>query len=210
MELTNNQLSAINQLRQWRVGALFMEPGTGKTRAAIELIRQCTDVDYILWIGPLRTIRTEQGIGSIQDEINKWGGFGVEAGYYGIESIGASSRIYVNIMESLQKYKCIFCVVDESLKIKNAFAKRTKRVLEIGKLCSYRLILNGTPLTRNIVDMWAQMEFLSPKILNMTLAKFKRTFCKMKVISKSINGRKYWEKEFITGFANLDYLHSLT
>ena len=48
MELTSNQQSAISQLRHWKVGALFMEPGTGKTRAAIELIRQCPDVDYVL------------------------------------------------------------------------------------------------------------------------------------------------------------------
>ena len=210
MELTSNQQSAISQLRHWKVGALFMEPGTGKTRAAIELIRQCPDIDYVLWIGPLRTIRTEPGISSVPDEVDKWGGFGADAGYLGVESIGGSSRIYLNAMEEVQRHKCVFCVVDESLKIKNANAKRTRRVMEIGKLCSYRLILNGTPLTRNIVDMWAQMEFLSPKILNMTLAKFKSTFCKMRIISKSINGRKYWEKEYITGFTNLDYLHSLT
>ena len=39
MNLTKQQEEAINHLREWRVGALFMEPGTGKTLAAMELIR---------------------------------------------------------------------------------------------------------------------------------------------------------------------------
>ena len=69
MELTSNQQSAISQLRHWKVGALFMEPGTGKTRAAIALIRQCPDVEYILGSGPLRTIRTERGISSVPDAV---------------------------------------------------------------------------------------------------------------------------------------------
>mgnify|MGYP003317508415 CR=1 FL=1 len=68
-------------------------------------------------------------------------------------------------------------VVDESLKIKNIEAKRTQRILELGKHSEYRLILNGTPVSKNVLDLWTQMEFLSPKILNMTYNHFKNTYC---------------------------------
>jgi len=207
--LTNQQSEAIAHLQEWRVGALFMEPGTGKTRVAVELVRQCHDVDFVLWIGPLRTIRTEGNNPSVTDEVAKWGDFGVPALYVGIESISASERIYLDVLEEVSRYKNVFCVVDESLKIKNEAAKRTKRVIEIGKCCQYRIILNGTPLSRNITDMWAQMEFLSPKILNMSHSQFINTFCRTRTVTHRIGRTKVWEKTIITGFENLDYLHSL-
>lgn len=208
MTLTAHQNEAIEHLRQWRVGALFMEPGTGKTRATLEIIRQC-DTDFILWIGPLGTIRTRDGIASISDEIAKWGGVPAPIRFVGAESISASDRIFMETMAEMKAYRNVFCVVDESLKIKNADAKRTRHIIELGNIARYRLILNGTPLCRNIVDMWSQMEFLSPQILNMTHRKFVETFCRTKTITHKVGGVKIWEKTVITGFENLDYLHSL-
>ena len=51
--LTIQQQQAINHLNEWRVGALFMEPGTGKTRAAMTLIN-ATPCTECFWVGPLR------------------------------------------------------------------------------------------------------------------------------------------------------------
>ncbi|MBQ2065750.1 MAG: DEAD/DEAH box helicase family protein, partial [Paludibacteraceae bacterium] len=36
--LNRNQNEAVTHLNEWKVGALFMEPGTGKTRVAISLV----------------------------------------------------------------------------------------------------------------------------------------------------------------------------
>lgn len=38
MSLLSQQKAAIKHLERWKVGALFMEAGTGKTRAALEII----------------------------------------------------------------------------------------------------------------------------------------------------------------------------
>lgn len=200
-EYTKNQTSAIEHLKEWKVGALFMEPGTGKTRVALTLVNStpCTDV---FWVGPLRTLK------AIKTEIDKWGGFKMPSCYFGIESISASDRIWLQMYGAIEKSKEPFVVVDESLKIKNAEAKRTKRMLEVGKIAKWKLVLNGTPVSRNLLDMWPQMEFLSPKILNMTLTRFKNVFCKYTTITKSIGCRKY-SREYITGMENVDYLYSL-
>lgn len=199
--LLSNQIEAKKHLNEWKVGALFMEAGTGKTRVAIELANN-TPCDHIIWIGPLRTL------GNTMAEVDKWGGFIAKSSYYGVESIQSSDRIYLSVMDLISSCHEPYIIVDESLKIKNADAKRTKRLLEIGKKAQYKLILNGTPLSRNLLDLWSQMEFLSPLILNMTHRQFKNTFCEYTRVTKRF-GYKSYSKEFITGMANIDYLYSL-
>lgn len=205
--MTSEQNEARTHLAGWKVGALFMEPGTGKTRVAIEIVKG-TPCDACFWIGPINTIRTKDGVSSISGEVDKWGGMGIPTYYTGIESIQASDRIWLDLIERVQSYRLPIVIVDESLKIKNAEAKRTRRLLELGKIVQYKLILNGTPLSRNLLDLWAQMEFLSPRILSMTLPRFKDTFCDYTKVSKRIGCRSY-TKEFITGYENVDYLYSL-
>ena len=199
--LTQQQQAAIDHLNEWRVGALFMEPGTGKTRAAMTLVNStpCTDC---FWIGPLRTYPT------IQMEMARWGGMKMPTSCWGVESLSQSDRIYMNLLNEVEQSRMPFIVVDESLKIKNAEAKRTRRLLEIGKRAEWKLVLNGTPVSRNLLDMWPQMEFLSPKILGMSLTEYKNTFTKWTRVTKRIGMRSY-TKEYVTGMENVDYLHSL-
>jgi SNF2 family DNA or RNA helicase len=202
-----DQQTAIDKLRHYKVGALFMEPGTGKTRIAVELINDIPDVDYVLWIGPYQTIHRPEGV---KAEIARWGEFSCpQVDYIGIESLQSSDRIYLELRRKLEIAQNSFIVVDESLKIKNADAKRTKRLLDFGALSTYRLILNGTPLSRNLLDLWSQMQFLSPKILNMDMAEFKNTFCEYTRVTKRFGNYKAYTKEFITGYENIDYLYSL-
>lgn len=198
-----HQSEAKRHLEEWKVGALFMEAGTGKTKVAVDIVN-ASPCDFVLWIGPLQTIRT----GNVTNEVARQGGFNMPCSFVGVESIGGSDRIYINTVEDLKSYEKPFVVVDESLKIKNAEAKRTKRLLEIGKIVEYKLILNGTPLSRNLLDLWSQMEFLSPLILNMSLAQFKNTFCEWTRVTKS-NGWRTYSKEYVTGYENVDYLYSL-
>jgi SNF2 family DNA or RNA helicase len=167
---TEQQNEAIAKLSRLKVGALFMEMGTGKTKTALDIIAlKAERIDLILWICPCSLK------GEILAERDKWYPE-MELEVVGCESIGGSSRIYLETLAKMAE-KSVFVVVDESLKIKNRNAKRTQRILEIGKLAKYKLILNGTPVSRNILDIWTQMEFLSPKILDMNFYQFKDTYC---------------------------------
>ena len=50
--MTNQEL-AFKKLSRLKVGALFMEMGTGKTKVALDLIAsKMHKVDYVLWICP--------------------------------------------------------------------------------------------------------------------------------------------------------------
>lgn len=184
-----------------------MEPGTGKTRAAMEMINS-SPCDVCVWFGPLSTIKPKNGIASVADEVEKWGGMKMPVKYFGVESIQGSDRIFHEALETVENAGCPFVVVDESLKMKNSGAKRTKRLLDIGKKAEYKLILNGTPISRNLMDMWSQMEFLSPKILNMTEKQFKNTFCEVTSM-RYLKGHHFYTREYISGYENVDYLYSL-
>ena len=52
--------------------------------------------------------------------------------------------------------------IDESTTIKNPTAKRTKSILKIGNLASYRRILTGSPVTKSPLDLFSQCKFLDP------------------------------------------------
>lgn len=166
----NNQQAAFEKLSKLKVGALFLEMGTGKTKVALDLIAsKAHKVDYILWICPC-SLKTE-----IERERQKWQP-NLTLDVVGCESIGSSDRIYLQTLEKMQDKQC-FMVVDESLKIKNRETKRTERILKLGEKAEYKLILNGTPVSKNVLDLWTQMQFLSPKILNMSYTQFKNTYC---------------------------------
>ena len=175
-KLKNQQL-AFDKLSRLKVGALFMEMGTGKTKVALDLINSKSNkIDYILWICPF-SIKNE-----IIKERDKWYP-AMKIDVVGCETIGSSDRTYLEILKKVSTSKT-FIVVDESLKIKNINAKRTRRIIEFGGYAQYKLILNGTPITKNVIDLWAQMEFLSPKILKMSFNQFKNTYCEYYIRGK--------------------------
>lgn len=194
-----NQHRAVAKLARVKCGALFMEAGTGKTRAALELVRS-TPADYVLWLTPFQTKE------NLRVELDKWGG--LDCRIEGIESLSNSDRIYMELINDMDASSCAFVVVDESLKIKNSSATRTARVLELGGRSAFRLVLNGTPLSRNLLDLWSQMEFLSPKILRMRERDFKNQFCEYVRITYR-QGRRSSVREFIKGYHNIDYLYGL-
>lgn len=166
----SNQEEAFEKLARLKVGALFMEMGTGKTKVALDLIVSKKEkIELAIWVCPF-SLKNE-----IENERKKWHP-DLQLEVVGCESIGSSDRIFLELFGKMQNNRC-FMVVDESLKIKNKEAKRTERILQLGKLAEYRLILNGTPLSKNVLDLWTQMQFLSPKILNMSYLEFKNNYC---------------------------------
>ena len=190
----NNQELAFEKLSKLKVGALFMEQGTGKTKVALDLIASKKDkIDYILWICPF-SIKSE-----IEQEIQKWHPE-LDIEIVGFETISQSDKKYLELLYKVTSKKT-FIVADESLKIKNGEAKRTQRITSLGEKSKYKLILNGTPLSKNVLDLYPQINFLSPKILNMSFNQFKNQYCEYYIRGKLKNRVK---KQY-----NIEHLISL-
>lgn len=206
--LSVDQHAAVEQLSRYKVGALFMDPGTGKTRTALELVRGLgANVDLVLWLAPYRTIHPRVAGSGVREEVEKWGGTGKRTVYCAIETLSSSGRTYLELRDLLAQQPSAV-VLDESLKIKNWEAVRTRRIIELGKLSQYRLLLNGTPLSRNLLDLWAQMEFLSPRILKMGRTEYKNTFCEYVTMTKRV-GMRSIQRQWITRYHNVDHLYKL-
>ena len=153
-----------------------MKMGTGKTKVALELVNY-NNVDLLVYVSPFSTLS------NVKAEIKKWG---INCKYIlvGYETLSSSDRTYLNLLNNVKDKKA-FIIADESIFIKNEKTKRFKRLCEIRKYCKYALILNGTPLTKNEWDLYNQMEFLSPLILNMSREEFLNTFFKKITYKKS-------------------------
>lgn len=81
-----------------------------------------------------------------------------------VEGLGVSTKLYEHCLEFFKDEK-VFTIVDESSRIKNPKAVRAGRVVEIGALSYYRMILNGTPIALGMQDLFMQYEFLDPNII---------------------------------------------
>lgn len=195
--MNNNQLEAFEKFKKLKVGAMFMECGTGKTKVAIELI-DYNNCDLLLYVAPFSTLK------NIETELVKWE---IKTSYrlIGYETISSSDAKYLNLLKELENKK-VFVVADESIFIKNEETKRFKRLLNIRSKCEYALILNGTPITKNEWDLYNQMYFLSPLIINMNREQFLNTFFK-KITYKKRGER---EKTFYKfSEVNAEQLHKM-
>jgi SNF2 family DNA or RNA helicase len=174
--LLSHQKEAVAKLLPARVGALYMDMGTGKSRTAIELARlRQHKIDRVIWFCPVSlkpTIRyeilkhTDCSPESICVFDNKISVTTLpEALWYivGIESMSSSARVVLSASQLITERS--FVVVDESTYIKGNRAKRTERITWLSSKCRYRLILTGTPFTQGPTDLFSQMRFLSTKIL---------------------------------------------
>lgn len=173
-DLYSHQMAAVEKIMPSKIGALFMDMGTGKTRCAIELVaRRQMRISRVIWFCPVSlkiTIANEIEKHSVGGSVhifdaNTSSDALPDAFWYivGIESMSSSDRVVVAIDHLMDEDT--FVIVDESTYIKGHASKRSMRIVEISKRSRYRLLLTGTPLTQGIEDLYSQMRFLSLDIL---------------------------------------------
>jgi SNF2 family DNA or RNA helicase len=162
-DMYQHQIDAVEKMRRIRVGALYMEMGTGKTRAALELAARRIETGKdkkVLWLCPCSvkaTIKRELDKHATQELKSK-------IDIYGIESLSGSTKLYLKLMNTAMKTPT-FLIVDESNLVKNPRARRSVRIQSLSEITKYKLILNGTPISKNMADLYSQWRILDWRIL---------------------------------------------
>lgn len=192
----SQQLEALRLMAGREYFALFMEQGTGKTwtlLADAERLYAAGHIDALLVIAPngvhTNWVRREIPEHLDCEHIAKvWrSGLGKRA-LKKIEAILTPREpgeivplrilaMHIDSMNTRDGFEFALrflratraaVVVDESGRIKNLDALRTRRVIQLKPLAPFRRIATGTPITKAPLDVFAQMEFLAEGLLGTT------------------------------------------
>ncbi|SCU88020.1 LAFA_0E10220g1_1 [Lachancea sp. 'fantastica'] len=106
-----------------------------------------------------------------------------------------------NDIDIVTQYDYNYCVLDEGHIIKNAQSKLAKAVKMVR--ANHRLILTGTPIQNNVVELWSLFDFLMPGFLG-TEKMFHERFAKPVAASRN---SKTSSKEQEAGALALEALH---
>jgi SNF2 family DNA or RNA helicase len=178
--------------------SLLHDMGTGKTRTAIEILRNIyikeDRVVKTLIIGPLATIQ------SWKREILAYSNIpekmisvvnGIRPGRktstlptkkeqlatkYGIYVINTDMVGSSNLWPIIQKLGIEILIVDEVHNFKSFDAKRTKELMKFSRTLKYKFTLTGSPVLQNAMDLWSQFYILNPDILGGNFYSFRSQY----------------------------------
>jgi hypothetical protein len=205
-------------LEKWgakKVFAIFMEMGTGKTKAFLDKagMQWCEGkITGVLVVGK-RGVHTEwidEHIPINLGPVVKWRGHAWDKKPPPAKILErdklAFFAINVDALKTPKGEKAaldfirahaggIHMVIDESQDIRNDSSHRTKVCYALGALCDYRTIMTGTPIARNLLDTWSQYKFLDERIIGMRYKiTFKAEYCITDREGKDVIGAKNVER----------------
>jgi hypothetical protein len=215
----DHQKQALELAYGKRAFAYFMDMGTGKSKCLIDEMAElyaCRQIDRAVIIAPtgvhIQWI-TEQlpehwptelklhaqflGNGAKSDALGEFSGC-MQIVAVNIEAL--SMRPMVNKLLAFIQAGHALVAVDESQRIKNPAADRTKRCIELGDAARWRRVLTGTPMAKGPEDYYAQFRFLDRGIIGVnSYTGFKRQYCE-------IGGHM---GRAVIGYRNTEQLHQM-
>ncbi len=108
-----------------------------------------------------------------------------------------------NDISLLVKHEFLNVILDEGQYIKNFATGWTKEIKRIKS--ENRIILSGTPVENNLLELWSIFDFIMPGYLG-SLAEFKRTYNTVDVQEKKLYELSLKIKPFILQRKKIDYL----
>lgn len=192
--------------------ALVYEPGLGKSKVAIDMIRLMRHVGQqgtVLILGPLVTIRNwGREIDRHSDKTLRWVALHgtPDARRAILEALPETrpdiilltydgARDMASTLVEKVPYETIFC--DESHNVKSWMSARTVATYEIAQKASRRVLMTGSPTQGDPRDVYGQFKILGDCFMGEDYASFKRKFL------SSPSPRSH----VVTGFKNLDVLN---
>ena len=189
------QAECINRLLLHNKYGLFLDCGLGKTQTAIntiDILKQYEDETYkalivcpkSVMVNWREEVEINSGLSAVVIDGTKRQRQKLMAEDHDIYIINYEG-VAVLSGKKPNKWEYDFSdidivVLDEAHKIKNASAIRTRIITALFRDAKYKYILTGTPISQNIVDLFAQFRFLDPDILgHKSVLSFRNHYCVM-------------------------------
>lgn len=83
------------------------------------------------------------------------------------------------IFEKLMDFRADLIIADESQRIKTHDTEQSKAMHKLGDQTPYKLILSGTPVQNNALDLYSQYRFLDPNVFGTNFYQFRNRYCVM-------------------------------
>lgn len=177
MKLWGHQIEAITRAKACRDFGFFMEPGCGKTRTTIEMLRHHYNTNKrimrtLVFAPPVVVPQWKEEFKTYsqipQDQVHLLMGPGKKRAER-VKELGQAGGILVTNYEALLM-KDLFpllvgwepeiLICDESQKLKNHQAKRTKAIIRLADLARHNYLLSGTPVLNTQLDLFSQFRVL--------------------------------------------------
>ena len=185
-----HQRRGLKRLWKQGSGALFWEPGTGKTKTALDFAAALYlkgDVERVLILCPINAMQVwpdqmEKHLGVMQSTLTPQGKviekaeqIREEVEWYGerkaplrfiilnYDAVIKRDKDWV-IMKALEEYDADLLILDESQKVKSATTKRSKAAHRLGVRARQVCLLSGTPVSKNYLDLYSQIKVIDPLI----------------------------------------------
>lgn len=83
------------------------------------------------------------------------------------------------IFDALEDFDADLIIADESQRIKTHDAEQSKALHRLGDKARYKMILSGTPVQNEAIDIFSQYRFLDPSIFGTNFYAFRGRYCEM-------------------------------
>ena len=211
---------ALKRLMEGGGAALLMEMGTGKTLTAIAIVGALlllAGIQRVLIVAPLSIV------GVWRDEFERFAGFEYDlAVLEGSVAKKADTlrhltgkRLQVAVVnyesswrmeQDLTKWHPDMIICDEGHRIKTHNISASKALHRLAARAAYRLLLTGTVITNEPVDVFSQYKFADPRIFGNSFYQFRNRFFDMVGYGNYTPVMKrYMEPEFMQKLHSIAY-----
>lgn len=184
IELFNHQKELLVKAKDRPYYAMLWQPGLGKTLGVLKLIEERKARNprlRVLYVCPATLIE------NVQDEVQKFTKLTalsvVGSKKHRLIILDRPADIYIINYEGMRILDAVLAarkfdlvVFDESHALKNHTSLQSKAGFRVAMSCPQRIIMTGTPISQNPLDLFGQYRCLSPDIFGMSYFQFRSRY----------------------------------